>query len=562
MSAPCGFPWHGLLIGSGSGMVLRTGDAGGTERLLTDPVFPEALDDSLSVYIGGIFGMPPEDSKNLHLVRVPGVAPLAFTPEEEAAHAALGRAWRNCTLLAGTKMVVNGVQLDGWICIDPSGGRWLVRPVGLNNLRYGDATIGSPLTLRFDVVPYALIGNPLATPVTIETTLADIQQDGETLGGEPKVRMRPHSIASHGRSVLIALYPKGDFATVNDFACGWLKLELTGDGPSFGLALSVIHSRTQALGTTVVSDVNERVGYKLAGAFSYSIVDRVMTGTMSGIALQTPTPGSPGQWPAGTRTVTSSRTGRVLGLIYDDADEIVTFSADQTWTLSETYIAPTFVSATGSLVATFPPGVNTADAAGRIDYSVNRSTFASEDYEVVIKRAGIPVDQATFSRDYSGARTDLLFFEAPGGYPSTLSPSNINASTLAPVWTGDRTRTDTFTVNGATVHSYTSDPNQSDISIWTPYSWGVGVTFTASTGGSYGRVTYNLQRVNNQLVSARYALFDSATLPNFSKTHRFIAAHATWDNPVVETDPFTLSGSYHPLTYELVAGDKSSYLHI
>lgn len=561
MSQPYGFPWHGLLIDSGAGMIFRTGDAGGTERLLTDPIFPEVLDGSLGVYIGGIFGTPPEDSKNLHLVRVPGVAPLDFSPEEEAAHAALGRAWRNYTLLAGTKMVVNGVQLDGWICIDPSGGRWLVRPVGLNNLRYGDATIGSALTLRFDVVPYALIGHPMATPVTIETTLADIQQDGETLGGEPKVRMRPHSIASHGRSVLIALYPKGDLANVNDFACGWLKLELTGDGPSFGLALTVIHSRTEALGSTVVSDVSDRAGYKLAGSFGYSIVGRVMTATMVGIDLQPAPIGSPAQWPVGTRTVTSSRAGRVVGMIYDDEDEIVTLSADQTWTLSETYDTPAFVSASGSLVATFPPGVNTADAGGRIDYTVTRSTYASEDYEVVVKRNGTPVDQATFSRNYSGSRVDELFFEAPGGYPATLSPANITATTLAPVWTGGRTRTDSFTINGATVHSYTTGPDQSDIAIWTPYSWGVSIAFSAGTVGDYGSVNYGLQRVNNQLVRARYSLFDSATLPNFNKAHRFIAAHATWDNPATETDPVTLSGSYHPVTHELVAGDKS-YLHI
>lgn len=558
---PWGFPWHGLLISPRFQAKLRVGDAGGAEIPLTDPVFPEVLSGSLDIYGSGQFGAPPEDIYNVHLVRVPGVAPLSMTPTEEAEQTAMGRAWRNYSLLTGSNLILNGKQLDGWICTDPAGARWLVRPVGSPNLRYGDATIDSSLRLRFEVLPFGYIGQAPAAPVEIETTLADIQQSGATLGGEPKVRLRPASIASHGREVLIALYPKGDSVSVNDFACGWLKLELTGNGPSFGLSLSVIHSRTQALGNAQTSDVDGKVGYLLAAAMAYDVSDRTLTGTMTGIELRVPAPGTPNLWPVGGRTATSSRTARILSMVYDDADQVVTLSADQLWTLNETFDAPGFVSASGSLVAAFPEGQNNASADGRIDYSVSRTVVASETYEVLLKRNGATVDQARLRRDYAGSRTDVGYFEAPGGYPATLSPAHIEATTLAPVWAGDRTRTDSFTINGAQVHSYSSPANQSAIVSWSPYAWGSSASIQAYTGGDYGQVSYGVQRVSNQLINARYNLFESETLPNYNKTHRFIAAHATWENPESESDQVSRSGSYHPVTHELVVG-ANNFIHI
>ncbi|TWC35048.1 hypothetical protein FBY03_11196 [Pseudomonas sp. SJZ079] len=554
-----GFPWHGLLISPGYQTKLRVGDAGGAELPINQPPFPPNLDGAIGEYYFG--------GGDLHVLRLPGIAPLSLTPEETTEQAALGRTWQNYTLLHTSIArdhwsAANGLRMSGWVCIDAAGDRWLVKPVAVPNVR-GDSLIdiGEALTLKFDVVPFGYLGQAPVAPVQIEATLADLQQDGEPLGTtEPKVLLRTASIASHGREVLIALYAKGA-ETTRDFACGWLKLECTGVGPDFGLSLSVVHSRADCLGNAQTSDADGRIGYLLAAGMSYAVADRTLTGSMIGVDLVVPPPGTPNLWPVGTRTAISNRSERILNLVYDDADQIVTLSADLLWTLDETYDAPSFVSASGTLVAGFPEGQNASEAHGRIDFSVERTATASETHEVLVKRNGSTVDQGRLRRDYAGSKTEVLFFEAAGGYAATLSPAHIDAKTMAPVWTDGRTRTDSFTINGAQAYSYTSPANQSFIAQWTPYAWGSAANFTVYTGGQYSQASYGLRRVRNQLIKAQHSLYNPQTGSQFSKEHRFIASQALWDNPVAESDPFSLTGSYNPVTHELYV-DSVTAIHI
>lgn len=546
---PWGFPWHGLLISPGGDARLRVGDAGGAELPLDEEPFPAILASSLGIYAEGLFGAPAEEIRNVHLVRVPGIGALDLTPEEEVEQTAMGRAWRNYGLLVGSRMILHGRAMDGWLCIDPAGERWLVRPVGSPNMRYDYATIGAALTLRLEVVPFGYLGRAPAEPIEIQTTLANIQQDGEMLGGEPQVRMRPASIASHGRDVLIALYPKGASATVNDFPCGWLRLQLSGTGPEFGLSLTVLHSRTQAMGVLNSSDVDAQTLNWLQGELLNVVEDRTMTGTLDSISFFDPGSGI-NRWRIGNHTMTSNRTGRVCSVVFDDADDLVTVTADLLWSRSQTYNTPTLEAATGSLVAIFPEGDNAAMATGRIDYTVRRTATDTLTYQVVIKRDGAVVDQGQLQYVFSFTDDVESFYEPP--ISATLSPPEfaIGVEGAPPdvPWLSETH----FEVNGGATYTFSESGTAGGPS-WIAHNWGSVVGFDQPVSGTYTDAVYQLQRLSNQLAIASHSLrHDLGAVPNFSQVHRAIAAHAEWDNPASTSDPFAAAGNYNPVTYELV----------
>lgn len=554
MSAPLwGFPWHGLLMGFGSfdgQPKLRVGDAGGAVIPLNDAVFPENLQASLSGYLNG------SDIQDVHIVRVPGIAPLELAPEEEAAQVALGRAWRNYGLLRGGSLHLHGKQLDGWICIDPAGARWLVRPVGATDMRHDIIDRGDPLTLSFDVVPFGYLGRPAATPVTLEVTLADIQQEGEALDGDPLVRPRIASIASHGRELLIELLPTGPSVSAADYPAGWLKLQLVGDGPNFGVSLGVLHSRTQALGVTEADDSGfTSVTWAVDVATSYNSETRLLTGTMTSITPSAPSSG---------RDMSNTRKGRILSVVFDDSDQVVTMSADITYTHAYSESNYTLTSNTGNLEAQISSITGRGRNTGAINYTMNHLMTDSVIYEVTLKRNGAQVENGrlqkliTSSIDTDGSLAGL--------YVATIDPQEFGIGAVGPGFEADvsSSMVTELQVNGASAYSHTDYSDRSGLPSFAPHVWGARVEFNVSTDGPYSNVSYRSARSSNQIIGNSYVLYNQNTQVSFIKQHSFIAAAAIWDNPSTTTDPGGAVSSYNPVTHEFAVsiGDDQAGIYM
>lgn len=540
---PWGFPWHGLLISPNSGGLLRVGGVSGVELPVGDEPFPANLGNSLSNAYGS-------GGMDVHLVRVPGMPELDLTEDEIAAQAALGRHWQNFTLLHVQgetsfthDMVVHGRNLGGWVCTDPAGKRWLIKPVGNPSLLYGRATIGAPLSLDFEVLPFGYLGRAPADPVEITADLADIEQDGYGLVGDPYVRMRPWSIASHGREVLIALFPNRSPLSATDLPCGWLRLRLTGDGPEFGLELTVIYSRLETLGTPVEEDTSSLVKKAVAAVAEYttSAVEggTLLTGLINSAVL-VDGPGGFG-FNVGVQQRTSRIDGRVCSLAFNDADNVVEITAELLYQQTNTGSAPTTLSASGEVTSGYTDTAVVAYLSGSWEMSASYSCTFSWLTEVKIKRDGVLVDHARYQdlRSHTGNYS----FEGYVGEEFTVgSPPEQFGYLGGPsgFWCDVTT---SFQVNGAVIYSDV-DENGWNFSLTPAPVWGLGVDVEMPTGGPF---RYTWRRLNNQILYGSYS-----TGPDFVNLHAAVASQALWRNPSTERTLFSQRGSYNPGTRELV----------
>lgn len=536
MSKPMwGFPWHGLLVDPRGIPRLRVGGGAGPEMLVEEPIFPAGLNDRLGVY-GQYYREYYSDFRDTHMVRAPGIPEITLSPEEVAANAAMGRSWWNYGLLVGTYMCMHGKFLRGWVCIDPADQRWLVRPI------IGSCSIGSPLTVNLDVTPFGVIGGAPTQAVRLAVTLADVEQEGELLGGEPRLLKRIASVSSHGRDVLIALYPSTSSGELDlrDFPCGWLRLELIGDGPNFALQMSVIHSRNQTLGEVSEVELENPPAQQWSADINITGAnDDVMIGTLSSITVE------PAEY---TQTQSSSRAGRILSLVFDDADQVIMMSADLTY-LKEHVNGPYSVSGVSG---------DLRDGGGQsssyISYTTQQTVINRSTYEVVIRRDGIPVESGhmkvvstgSVMRDGSILRGIYVdrdppdFNIRPVG-PGYLSPSTTWATAIS------------VKAGGSEVYSHTDHTSQGEgLPSWLMHHWGSRVAIALDLpGGPYNAASYSVRRHSNQIITAQYGFGSSLPGESINCTHRAIAAHATWDNPIGSTNEY-LRGSYNPATHDLV----------
>src|SRR5690606_8720156 len=131
-----GAPFHGLL--SAARTSIKMGEH--EHAFGFGSIFPAELTNrwdalfNTSLLSGG--GLYSVDSY-VHLVKVPGVPPLDLTPEQLAAEQALGRNWLSHGLLAGPYQGLFSYALNGWVCIDGTGARWYIKPVGSPALHMG-----------------------------------------------------------------------------------------------------------------------------------------------------------------------------------------------------------------------------------------------------------------------------------------------------------------------------------------------------------------------------------------------------------------------------------------
>lgn len=563
-----GFPWHGLLVSPGYEPKLRIGAVDGPEMPLAEPPFPAQLANSL----GNVY----QSSMDVHLVRVPGAPEIELTPEQLAEQAALGRHWQNFTLLHAEPensfthgLALHGRQIGGWVLSDEEGKRWLIKPVGDPSLLYGTAQIGQPLELAFDVLPFGYIGQTPADPVSVVANLADIEQGGITLTGDPYVRMRPWSIASHGREVVIALFQAKSPLLPTDMPCGWLHLQLAGAGPAFTASLTVMHSRVETIGVATTGDTDGLVLTVIAGAMSYTTED------LGGGVMRITGTAGPGSRPlaladafrVGTRVRHSTIEGRVLSVVFASDDSQVVTTADLEWERVEIGALSNLV-ASGTLTTTYLASDSHVELSGNIDLAGDYAVSFTERTTITLRRNGVEVDSAEYvdAHTASGSRSGTVYVvesfpvASPPGYMGQLAygPNSYPTS-----------HTYTMTVAGGVVATETGAASNG-FGLGNPPDWSTGVDMTFYLqGATWDQGGYVVQRHGNQILSARYSLRPPGASPLiFARQHFAFAAQASWVNPSSAATIYSPRASYNPGTQELVfvvddaSFDGAVFIHI
>lgn len=314
----------------------------------------------------GTFSLPfnaPADY-DTHLLKVPGVSAVDMTQEELDAEALVGRVWQNYALLSGSQLQLFGKSLNGWVCIDPAGGRWLVK----TNPSVVGARINkdAPLALTLSVVPFGQIGEAPATPFTLSVALNDIGQastDETQFPGDPYVAMKVGSVSSNGRKVVIELHNQVNSGNAGIspqyyLPSGFLQLELSGPGPNFTAALTVLRTRAQVVGSNTKPTISGSWStWAMTLVKDHEEPDPLHPGyayvTFKPGSMVTMLEGLPAQIQYAlfqcSATATARRDGRVVALVFGETDQLVEFTCSHSYTLSQDHGAPS-LEASGSLV--------------------------------------------------------------------------------------------------------------------------------------------------------------------------------------------------------------------
>lgn len=229
---PWGCPWHGLVKGG------RVYLPNGTSRPYPQP----------SNTLHNMSG-------NTSLVARPGVPLVDRTEEEQAADAAAGRQWWNVAVRAGDRLHGREVPAGNWIYIDPAGDRWLVS-LNLNGAIGGGA---ANMTLRrFGV----LGGAPIEYVYSV--TVPDMEQAVPAITGSDGTLnvLRHHSNPTGSASVFEVSVgfgaPLPGQPDPNRYwprrPCGWVEVRLSGAGSECEIAVEVLKTRSQTLGSAYLND--------------------------------------------------------------------------------------------------------------------------------------------------------------------------------------------------------------------------------------------------------------------------------------------------------------------
>lgn len=572
---------HGLaLIGGASAKY----QAGGLEFSL-----PGAISLSL---VDATVGIPVEDQGNTHLLKVPGIAPVDITEDEAIAEAQQGRFWQNYALLSGAAQALAGAQLKGWVCIDQDGGRWLIQPTGTPSLRYGATAAGAPLTLQFSVRPFGRFEAEPVAPITVAGTLADLGQadpPGVSAPNGSMLAMRIASVASHGRSVLIALMPTKTLpADVRDLPYGWLQLDLLGDGPNFTVSLSVLCTRAEALGDIDYSLSSTIQSYRINPKFQGTVLveERDANGQLlHGEAIYQPAGfavlkvGEPG-WQFGYSTTNNffsigAHTGysymrnRLVAVTFNELDQVVRTSVDWEMDSHFTYEQPDLQAqgqyklVTGSAVA--------GERSGAMTATIGLSGSGTYTERVRLKRDGVELSSYEFtapastsysytvdlgiSQEWVSSRTSLVF--SPVGATAQYmigGPDPANGIPEGTHWA----RTLTVKLDEQVQESITDHGRA-----WATVGLDQLPVLRIESSNvlnldDYLRADCTAFRLCNHVAGLRYERYEdgaSNARPEFAKSLHLVATSGErWSNPRLTTDPVDrarMTASYHPITHAL-----------
>ena len=562
MTAPLwGYPWHGLYLygGDGVGDRLRPGGAAGPEMDLQNDPFPAVLPGILSEAYGNVSGV-----SEVHILRVPGVPELALTPEEQAEQAALGRYWQNYTLMHSgyrygyvVRYMVHGRHAGGWVMIDAAGERWSVQQQSGTALMNGTQQHDAALDISLRLVPFGYLGVQREA-VTLSASLTDLQQGAPALASDPNVTLRVWSVASHGRDLIIAVFP-GTGVAATAVPCGWLRLQLDGSGAAFNASLSVLHSRASTLGETVTS-ADTQAGCSVQITFSQL---NESTAQPSGTEVKT----GPDVVAGSTWLLSIERQrdleGRILNVVFDDADQLVRLTLDQRWELQIDSPPPT-ISGFGGTMAISANGEDAIRLQGDITFSRAGSATYLQRWEVVLRRNGVEVDRAEWSDSKATAWSETVGISAVVVAPSVGEARLTAGSDIALSW--DWSQTLQFSAGGEVRYQQVGTWQGGHLIPSTPTLSAGGLSNDLPGIYPYSKCTHVLTRIGNHLFTSGYALpTQEAGATPVGHTYRAVATQAIWNNPN-STTQFVARGSYNPATHELVVVTDDSinglFLHI
>ncbi|MGN0925105.1 hypothetical protein [Ectopseudomonas mendocina] len=275
----------------------------------------------------------------LQLVRKPGIGPVPLTDEQLTAERSVGRVWQNYALLlvhGSDRTTLFGRDNVGWIYWASDGQPWSISPpsYGLNN-----ATVGAPYALTFECRPFGRFGSPPAVTQTLTVTVDDV---GQFSSPSLSRRVAFETINSTGSHVILAL-----MSPTGELPLGFLQITVTDSDGVIDAAMSVHLTEQNVRGEwesnvpASVPSLFDSKNYKIAGeltpefdamqfpegggAFSFAVTGLVEAAGITGGAM------------FGEARLLSRRTGRVLRITFDDADELVTHTCSVSYTLEMNY---------------------------------------------------------------------------------------------------------------------------------------------------------------------------------------------------------------------------------
>lgn len=517
-------------------------------------------------------GQSPE-AYDTHLLRVPGVAPPDLTAEEVAAEAAKGRTWQNYTLLAEDRLVLFGKVLNGWVCIDPAGQRWLIRTTPWVNR--STIRADQPLTLTVSAVPFGYLDEAPVAPVSQAVTLADVGQGGGFLGppsgnADPQVmEMRTGSVSSNGRRMVIELHGVQSVLLpntlrINTAPAGFLLLELQGEGPAFELSLSVLRTREQVLGTYVEKRQFPN-GYNLVFTWNTDTTPRTINGFPGVDAVASASgmefvPSSSATFPlVGSDYVGDYRTGRIAALVFDDNDVLVELSYDAS--LRTDYDYPTFAGdVSGAVSGWIADGDNftTTNVTSTVSGTYSRTSTEVVTGEIVLRRDGVEMARSHFEVHRTIDETVSFDPETTIGESLTRRPDGeIVGGGIRLNWTYHRE--ESMSAVGETWPRPSFSGLQYSQGLWSgmigtssikPHAYGVTLDYDNSADNDYAGATLTLQRYSNCIFGVRERLRPGVK-PNKWRVPALMAPRALWLNEAGSDPGGGRGATYHPVTHEI-----------
>jgi len=566
-----GFTAHGLVNGSVTGnRRLRVG--------ATNHPLPYAWPFNTGEFV---------EFYDTHLLRTPGVPPVVMPMEEYLSERAAGRTWQHYAVLSEDRCMLFGTPLHGWVCIDPAGRRWIVRTEPQANT--GSIRADEPLSMTIRVRPFGYLDEPVVPWHALTVTLDDLGQVGDGAAYPPSgslldpndMILRLGSVASHGRSAVLEIH--GTVSLAQNLTrrrvmpAGFLLLELTGNGPDFTATLTVMRARAQALGAAYGefsgSIVDSAVGIQWKATETPEVVDGQPGWRVVAEVEATPSYATPaGYTPLGSGVWTYGRRDRVLGLVYDDADNLVELTCDTELRLDAAYPGFVLEQATGSLSAWRPEGSAspwTATPTGSVALTALRTLTEQLSLTVTIRRNGVPVGRAVATgsniveeRRYSDGG-GLLTWDGTGYYGRETI---VEVPTLAG---RAYSRTTTWQADeeaGAVTWGRSFAPDSELYSLQQLLSttniersqgpYVMWPTFGVLNGGeNYGGALIEVLRLANNCWSCKVTAL-AGTQPSRVRYPFIVAPQAEWQNPA-DRDLADRQASYHPYTHDIATSAGS-----
>ncbi|AVO56163.1 hypothetical protein [Ectopseudomonas mendocina] len=329
----------------------------------------------------------------IQLIRKPGIADVPLSAAYHEAERLQGRVWQNYALLQSDWLLF-GRRVDGWIYWASNGERWLVQP-GITITT--SANVGEPFALTLECQPFGHFEPIETAPVSLPVGVPDNGQTGSPAGRGVTVT----SITSTGDRALLRLSSGGALPT------GYLQIEITDTDGVLAATMTVLRTQEQALGDweqdypaspwwemrtyIAIGDMSPPASVEKfpPGGGTYTLT---VTGLLEvdGSVAST----EPERLPVGSALYTAARTGRLVALMFDDADALVEYTATTRYSLDCQYPSAAG-DVSGSITGTATYDADFADVmfTGSFSSEVGRTVSETLNVQVDLLRDGVVIEQ-------------------------------------------------------------------------------------------------------------------------------------------------------------------------